>query len=598
MRMIAFIFALLFSASIHAQFVITQQGPQPTPPPSNTPPEKRCVIEGRVTSVQTGEALKKATVHLTLSRSPSMWPDAMEFGNGASRSQGYSATSAGDGTFRIDGIEPGDYELSGERNGYLRTEYGAKGPMQSGLVLTLRPGQQVTNVILKLNPQAVISGKVLDEDGDPVPRTWVQVFKRSWQRGKREVLPHGGANVNDLGEFRLANLSPGKYFLCASMMNFTRSNEEAAPPGKPDVRPIRTCLPNATTLEAATPIDIAAGQDLSGLDIRLRSADTYHVRGKIVGDLREGDGPNLALFLAPRDEDMLFFGTNQTSMNKDRTFDMPGVVPGSYTLHVFFMSENFRVAAHELIDVGQGDVNDVVVTIAPGGSLHGQVRLEGMPQAGVNAVNLANVSVYLSPAESIAMFGPTPRATSKSDGTFVLDDFSAGKYYVRTNAPAGAYVKSVRFGQQEILGKELDLSQTISGDLEIIFRSGTAEVDGTVQLADRAGSSSTGQPASAPATLIVLIPDVLNADGYGISYGSANQLSSFTIKNVPPGRYRACALESAKRDDVEDPQVLKQLESRGTEVELKENDHKQIQLPVISSDDLQEILARLGIESQ
>ncbi len=46
-------------------------------------------------------------------------------------------------------------------------------------------------------------------------------------------------------------------------------------------------------------------------------------------------------------------------------------------------------------------------------------------------------------------------------------------------APDGAYLKSVRFGQQEMLGKEIDLSQGASGELEITFRYGAAEVDGT-----------------------------------------------------------------------------------------------------------------------
>jgi Carboxypeptidase regulatory-like domain len=596
MRIIVFVLGLSFPALIPAQLV-TIQGPQLTPPPSNTPPEQKCVVEGRVTNLLTGESLKKATIHLTRSGSASMSTDAIEFRTGASSLQGYSATSAADGSFRIEGIEPGDYSLSGERNGFLHTEYGAKGPMRSGTVLALRPGQQMTNIILGLNPQAVITGKVVDEDGDPVSDAQVQVLRRTWQRGKRRVLPQGGTNANDVGEFRIADLSPGRYYICASVMSFRRSNEESPPPGKPDMRPIRTCHPGAVTLEAATPIDIAADQDLSGLEIRLHSAQTYHVRGKVVGDLPKREAQDVDLILASRDEGMFFFGTNQASMNKDRTFDMAGVAPGSYTLHLFFMSGNIQGAAHQPIDVGQGDVNDVIVGFSPAGSLHGQARLEGMLQTGVNIVNLANVSVYLSPADLTAMLGPTPRGTSKSDGSFVLDNVFPGKYYVRTNAPAGTYLKSMRLGQQEILGKELDLSQAVSGELEIVFHYGAAEVNGTLQLADRAGSSSTGRSTPMPATSIVLVPDVLNADGSGIYYGSANQFGSFTVKGVPPGHYHAYAFENANRDELQDPDVLRQLENRATDVEVKENDLKQIQLAIISSDDLQQIFARLGIDS-
>jgi carboxypeptidase family protein len=343
-RIIVFVLALLFPALIPAQVVVTTQAPQLRPPPSNTPPEQKCVVGGRVTNLLTGESLKKATIHLTRSVSGSMSMDTVEFGDSASASQGYMATSGADGSFRIEGIEPGDYTLSGERGGYLRTEYGAKGPTQSGIVATLRPGQQLTDINLRLNPQAVITGKVLDEDGDPVSNAAVYVLRRTWQRGKRRLLPQGGANVNDLGEFRIADLSPGKYYMCASVVNFRRSNEEAPPPGKPDIRPIRTCHSGTTTLEAASPIEIAPGQDLSGLDIRLHSAQTYHVRGKVVGDVPAGEGRETMLSLAPRDDVMFFLGTNHASMNKDRTFDIAGVAPGPYTLHLFVMAENIQGA--------------------------------------------------------------------------------------------------------------------------------------------------------------------------------------------------------------------------------------------------------------
>src|SRR5207248_3730171 len=128
----------------------------------------------------------------------------------------------------------------------------------------------------------------------------------------------------------------------------------------------------------------------------------------------------------------------------------------------------------------------------PPGSLHGQAHLEGMPQGGVNAVNLANVSVYLSPADSAAMFGPMRRGTSKSDGSFVLDNVFPGKYYVRTNAPAGTYFKSVRFGMQEIFGKELDISQAVSGRLELFFTMVQAELVEPVQVAYGTGPQYAG----------------------------------------------------------------------------------------------------------
>ena len=75
-------------------------------------------MQGHVTSAQTGEPLKKAILSLTR--------------RGASASitvadpQGYSTSSEADGSFRFEGVEPGDYTLSAERTGYLDANYGAK----------------------------------------------------------------------------------------------------------------------------------------------------------------------------------------------------------------------------------------------------------------------------------------------------------------------------------------------------------------------------------------------------------------------------------------------------------------------------------------
>lgn len=593
--------AVLLPALLPAQMLFSplgMEGPQLTPPSGNTPPEQKCVLEGRVTNAQTGEPVKKAMIRLTRRGSGGDWAGAAYAPMRISGQQGYSATSDADGSFRIEAIEPGDYNLYGERTGYLNSAYGAKRPMGLGTILTLRPAQQMSGVSLALIPQAVITGKVVDDDGDPVTGTVIQALGQMWQRGKLRYLPRGGTNSNDLGEFRLANLSPGKYYLCAQKMNFGRSEDVAPAPGKPDIRPVRTCYPDAATVENAASIEVNAGQDVSGIDVHLRTAQTFHVRGKVVGIVPGGDLQRVSINLAPRGEQMLLFGS-MAAISKDQSFDLAGVVPGSYTLNAFVLGGNVRGIAHQPVDVGQGDVNDVVLAISPPGSLRGTIRLEGTPQAGTAAVNLGNVHASLISADAGPTIGPLPEGHSNADGIFTLDNVLPGKYYVQAGAPAGTYLKSVRFGQQEILGKELDLSQSAAGDLEILFRYGAAEVDGTLQPAENSAAAGVGGSTAqaTAAASIVLIPDVLNADGSGMHFGSTNQNGAFTLKNIPPGHYRAYAFEDIHADQLENPDVLKQLESRGTEVEVKENDRKQIELPLISSEDVQQIFAQLGIDS-
>ncbi len=596
---------VLPSCLLYAQITFTSQGtqltPQLTPPAGNTPPDQKCVLQGRVINSQTGEPLKKTGIRLARHGSGTI---VMVSGPGSGipmGGQGYSTVSDADGSFRIEGIEPGDYILWGQRSGYLNTQYGAKRPMALGTILTLRPAQQMTDISLALLPQAVISGKVVDEDGDPINGAMVQVLRQTWERGKLAYLPRSGSPTNDLGEFRAADLGPGKYYVCAQKMNFQMPGEEQpTAPGKPDIRPIRTCYPGATTIETATPIEITAGQDAADTNIRMQSAQSYHVRGKVVGNLPAGESQRMSVSISARDEQAFFFG-NQTIVGKDQSFDIAGVAPGSYNITVMVMGGGIRNGARQPVDVGQGDVNDLIVTLFPPGSLRGQIRLEGTPQAGSPAGNLANVHVSLSPADQGMIFGRTPNAQAKPDGSFTLESVAAGKYYVQVHPPAGAYLKSVHLGQEEIAGKTLDLTQGVAGELDIVFRYGVAEVDGTLQGAQNtsaADASSTGQAATSGLTAsVVLVPDVLDANGSGMQFGSTNQNGTFTIKQVPPGHYRAYAFEQIDQNQLQNPELLKQLEAMGAEVEVNENDRKQLQLSLISADDVQQLLTRLGIDS-
>jgi len=47
---------------------------------------------------------------------------------------------------------------------------------------------------------------------------------------------------------------------------------------------------------------------------------------------------------------------------------------------------------------------------------------------------------------------------------------------------------------------------------------------------------------------------------------------------------------------MQNPDVMRELQSRGAELEVRENDKKQIQVPLIPAEELQQVLAKLGLE--
>src|SRR5208337_4571941 len=113
----------------------------------------QCTVQGVVLKAATGEPLRKATVE--------MWQEGVP---------GKRADAATDsmGHFELKNLDPGQYRLSVQRNGYVRQEYGQTKPDAPGSLLTLSPGQKVTDITIRLIPAAVITGHVYDEDGEPV----------------------------------------------------------------------------------------------------------------------------------------------------------------------------------------------------------------------------------------------------------------------------------------------------------------------------------------------------------------------------------------------------------------------------------------------
>ena len=94
----------------------------------------------------------------------------------------------------------------------------------------------------------------------------------------------------------------------------------------------------------------------------------------------------------------------------------------------------------------------------------------------------------------------------------------------------------------------------------------------------------------------MLIADTAPEDLNGIRTIALDYNASFGMTNVPPRHYVACAIDKLDRSQLQDPDVLKELQSRGARVDLKENDRKQIEVPLITAEQMGEIYTKLAIE--
>lgn len=464
----------------------------------------------------------------------------------------YTADTDANGRFAIQDIEPGDYLISADRQGFMRDDNGVEGAPSP--TLKVQPGQSIRDLKIKLIPLAVLTGRVLDNDGDPVRGARVEVLAYGYQEGKKQLNGRHQISANDRGEFRLFDLRPGTVYLRASannQPNFSTSDPSMPLPFTP------TFFPSTTNAALARPIDLIPGAQLSGFDIRLRREKHFAVRGKVPALFQQEQSQTM-LELQRRDGGWAEVGLSRT---EDR-FEFQNVEPGSYVIVGDVLSRGKRSAIRQPVEVGNADVENVVLNFVSPLSVSGSLRVEGAPP---RPIGKAHIALYNN-------FGQTSTEV-KPDGSFEFPEVAPDVYQVRIGYQSGAYVKSIRLGDADASVGEIDLTKE-SAPLTIVLATDTGEVEGSVK-------KSNGDPASrVPVTLIA---SGNHANRLDLScYDFTDDQGKLHMKDVPPGEYKAFAWLDAPFGAAQDPDFRKSFEKRAVVVTVDPKGHASVDLTAIS----------------
>ena len=524
-------------------------------------PEDRCSIEGRVLSAATGEPLRKAQIQAML----------MSAGGRANAST-FATISDAEGHFSITKLEPGQYHVSVSRNGYANTSYGQRKARGPATPLSLSPGQNVRDVVFRLIPNAVISGRVFDEDGEPMERVNVQARLYTYFRGQRQLMPAGGgAMTDDLGEYRIFGLPPGRYYLSASYRSgwFNPAQDRSAAKSEEEGY-APTYYPGTTDSAGATPIEAAAGVQLRGIDFTLKKTRVVRVRGRVANTITNRVARDTVVML--RSRGLGGFGDQRgTRLDNEGAFDIRGVAPGSYIITAQWHDGESNYSAHQALEVGSTDVENVSLIISPGIQVNGRVRFE----TGTDA-NPTQARVTLQSGSAIAGNMGNRGTQIREDGSFTFENVSPDAYNVNVYAPPSLYVKSIRMGGQDALESGLDLSAGAADVVDILLSPNGGEIDGTVM-------NSKQQPATGAA--IMLIPDTRRDQRQFYKYTTTDQYGHFSIKGIAPRNYKLFAWEDVEPGAAEDPEFLKPYENKGQAFSIEEKSRHNAQLELIPAED-------------
>jgi hypothetical protein len=542
-------------------------------------------------------------------------------GTAAAAATSKVVTSGPDGRFFLSDIAPGEYRLYATRsNGHIPGEYGQRTAAGTGVPFTMTSGQRMTGVSLVMTPTASIMGRVMDGSGEPSGYAHVQALKAVYRNGQRTLTVMQLVQADDRGVYRLFWLPPGEYYVCAKPLDLRRSSEmmHIPPPSRfgtyeqqmrPTVTAVNTSelLPDGTTAEgqyvpicfpgtreerSASAIKVRAGENVNGVDIDVGGSlvRTHRVRGTVV-DGSTGQLVAASLEIIPRSPPaILLIPTGMA--NQNGSFDMWGALPGAD-----YLVANARGGTGlQLVNVDDGDVDGVRVTVWPPATVSGRIRLSKPGSTGADSVSgftitlrrnpwingltdpasVSSPQVRLSPDGQLLGVRTASGNTSSADGVFTLNNVPTGDYTLVVSGRNDAYVEAITLGARDVLSSGLRVNGPVQGQLEVVISGNGGALEGSVV---------TGGREPAPRATVVAVPDAGRRGRIDLyKVGSTDRTGRFELKGLAPGAYEVFAWDDIEPLAWHDPEVVRASAGRGRPVQIVEGSRSSVELTLIPAE--------------
>jgi hypothetical protein len=171
-------------------------------------------------------------------------------------------------------VAAGRYQLIATRGGYVQVAHGQRRAFERGRPVTLAAGQVLEGIDFSLVPGAVVTGRILDEVGEPVAGVHVSLARDGFVQDGRRLVSRHGASTDDRGRYRIFGVAPGDYVLLVVASDLGGASTDL-------VRDVPTYYPGTASIAEAQWVTLASGQERAGFDMRLVRAQTAAIRGRL-----------------------------------------------------------------------------------------------------------------------------------------------------------------------------------------------------------------------------------------------------------------------------------------------------------------------------
>ncbi|MCU1236642.1 MAG: hypothetical protein JWP63_4609, partial [Candidatus Solibacter sp.] len=475
-------------------------------------------IEGTAINALTREPLSNVHVRLI----------AASFGgiNGA-----YGAMSDRAGHFSIATIRPGTYVLIPERSGFLHVQAKADASVPT---VAIKAGEHLTAYELEMTPRAVLSGRVVDDAGDPVQGIRVQAIPVSAESAPIVIANIPNPSTNDRGEFRILG-APGKYYLQVTPNpSFGNERPEFRSDGTTEAIYGTTFYPSALRKDRATVVEAIAGKDVGGIEIRLaRQQQGLSISGLVSGMPEGQQRPHVVLQYGEK-APMITNGRS-TGAAADGKFKFESLQPGFYRIWGQYSDGKTTLVSRAMEwTLENTEVSNVELRLVPGLEVSGKVRFEGDP-----AAPALKGTVKLEPMLGY-MAGNMQRTGGEldPDGAFRIKGVTPSRYKVRVDPlPEGAYVKSLDIDGAPTPPDAVDLSNAAKNlTANLVIGRNAVSISGRIL-------NTNGEPMQTNVVMVFLVKDsseMLNGNGTT----QATPDGKYTLKGVAPGKYKLFAVDA------------------------------------------------------
>jgi hypothetical protein len=576
------------------------------------------VVAGTLVNATSGKPVRRGRVSLS----------------GTEPRYGRSVTTDDQGRFSFTEVPAGLFDLTGGKPGYLDVTYGQKQPGngRAGTPIQLVTGQRMENVKLAIPKGGVLTGTVLDEQGEPAFGVQVRALRYVMRTGERSLQSAGSATTDDRGIYRIPSLLPGEYvvsvtppqdsaldamkmqaeLMAMSAMQGGGAAQEAAmvdlkmalarATNSPDLADPTTAYapvyyPGTTTASGAATIALGPSEERSGVDVPLQLVPVARVNGSVTG-LDGQPASGVQVQLVDLGQPLPGMGTRGARTGSDGKFSFAAVPPGQYSVvarsapaamkaQVDSMKANYdgsagkeaalvaAIAATSAASGAAWAISDVSVDGRNSLTVPLQLR-PGMPVAGRVVFEGASappdptrVRVSLA-AISPGVDGGTQMTSLDAMGNFAIAGLAPGRYrFSVIGAPPALKLKSVMSGGRDALDSPLEVKAGEDvGGVVATLSDQSTVVAGMLQ-------DSGGQPAT-DYTVIAFAADsrFWMPNSRRIQAARPATTGAFNFRDLPPGDYLLVAVTDVETGQWYDPAFLRQLQGAAASMKLAEGERK------------------------